>query len=143
GNQATGGRMKRSWYRWAAGLALLAVAGGIGWYLWGRTPPAVVPATAAVMRGDVEETVLATGVLEASQLVSVGARVSGRIEKLLVVLGQEVESGDLIARIDSLDQENAVRSAEAAEANIAAQLEQQRMVLDGVEHDLTRADGLR
>lgn len=135
--------MKRRWHRWAAGLALLTVAGGVGWYLWGRTAPAIVPATATVIRGSVEETVLATGVLEASQLVSVGARVSGRIEKLHVVLGQEVASGDLIARIDSLDQENAVRSAEAAEANFAAQLEQQRTVLDGVEHDLTRAEGLR
>lgn len=135
--------MKRRWYRWAAGLAVLAVAGGLAWYYWGRTPPATAPATAAVARGNVEETVLATGVLEASQLVSVGARVSGRIEKLHVVLGQDVSVGDPIAEIDSLDQENAVKSAEAARANINAQIEQQRAALADAQRTLERAVGLR
>ncbi len=135
--------MKRRWYWWAGGLAVLAIAGAAGWYYWGRSAPAEPPATAEVVRGSVAETVLATGVLEAAQLVSVGARVSGRIEKLHVALGQDIAVGDLIAQIDSLDQENAVKSAEAAQANINAQLEQQQAALTGAEHDLERAEGLK
>ena len=135
--------MRRKWFWWAGGLAVLAIAGGLGWYYWGRSAPVAAPASAAVSRGNVTETVLATGVLEAAQLVSVGARVSGRIEKLNVALGQDVAVGDLIAQIDSLDQENAVKSAEAAHANIYAQIEQQQAALTGAEHDLERAEGLK
>jgi len=132
---------KRYW--WIGGVVALTIATGGGWYIWGRPAPAAAPTTTAVMRGNVEETVLATGVLEASQLVSVGARTSGRIEKLHVALGQDVAVGDLIAEIDSLDQENAVKSAEAAQSNFAAQLEQQKAALTGAQHDLERADGLK
>lgn len=130
-------------YWWIGGLVALAIAAGGGWYIWGRPAPAAAPTTTAVVRGNVEETVLATGVLEASQLVSVGARTSGRIEKLHVTLGDDVAVGDLIAEIDDLDQENAVKSAEAAQSNIAAQLEQQQAALTGAQQDLKRADGLK
>lgn len=99
----------------------LAAAGGGGWWMFGRSEPPVVPSTVAVTRGDVQETVLATGTLEASSLVSVGAQVSGTVETVDVALGDTVAVGDVVATIDSLDQENAVRSAEASLANLNAQ----------------------
>ena len=135
--------MKARWVWWLVGLAAIAIAGWAGWYYFLRPAPSPPPATAVVARGEVTDTVLATGVLEASQLVSVGARVSGRIEKLHVALGEDVEAGQLIAEIDSLDQENAVKSAQAAQTNISAQLEQQRAQLLKAEADLSRAQGLR
>ncbi|RIX83178.1 efflux RND transporter periplasmic adaptor subunit [Acidovorax cavernicola] len=67
-----------------------------------------------VARGDIEQTVEATGTLKPSRLVSVGSQVSGRIESLHVKLGDKVKAGDLIAEIDSRTQLNTLRSAQAA-----------------------------
>ncbi len=78
--------------------------------------------TAKVARGDVEVTVLAAGAIEAKQLVSVGARVSGQIEKLSVALGQDVQAGDVIAQIDRQEQENDLLKAKASLAQIDAQI---------------------
>ncbi|ARE42292.1 Macrolide-specific efflux protein MacA (plasmid) [Rhodovulum sp. P5] len=101
-------------------FALIAL-GLWGWNLQHRDGTAE-PVTAPVVRGRVAETVLASGVIEAKQLVSVGARVSGQIETLAVSLGDDVAQGDLIAQIDSQDQQNDVLQAEADLANIAAQI---------------------
>lgn len=77
--------------------------------------------TAKADRGHIEDTVLATGTLEALKQVSVGAQVSGQIKSLKVALGDQVKEGDVIAEIDSLPQQNILRDAEAALANIKAQ----------------------
>jgi membrane fusion protein, macrolide-specific efflux system len=65
--------------------------------------------------------VVATGTVEAKDLVSVGAQASGQIRSLKVKLGQKVRAGDLIAEIDSTNQRNALRNSEAALANVRAQ----------------------
>lgn len=70
--------------------------------------------TARVVRGDIEQSVLANGTLEAYKLVSVGAQVSGQLKALKVEAGDVVDEGELIAEIDSLTQQNALRNAEAA-----------------------------
>ena len=124
-------------------LLVLAACGAAGWwYFMGQPEARTVPETIAVTRGDIETTVLATGVLEASSLVSVGAEVSGRIEAIHVTLGQNVKKGDLIAEIDSLDQENAVKSAQAALAGIEAQKRNQEAVLVKAEAALKRSQQL-
>jgi macrolide-specific efflux system membrane fusion protein len=81
----------------------------------GEEPPRLVTAKAEI--ADIENTVLATGTLEASELVSVGAQVSGQVVKLHVDLGDRVEAGAPIAEIDSVPQQNALRNAEAALAS--------------------------
>jgi len=73
--------------------------------------------TAKAERADIEDTVLATGTLEASELVSVGAQVSGQVRRLHVALGDKVTAGQLIAEIDSVPQQNGLRNAEAALAS--------------------------
>jgi macrolide-specific efflux system membrane fusion protein len=78
-------------------------------------------ATAAVGRGDIEQTVLATGVLEPAKLVSVGAQASGQVKKLYVELGETVKAGDPIADIDSRNQTNTVSNAQAGLSNVRAQ----------------------
>lgn len=77
--------------------------------------------TAKATRGDIEETVLATGLLQAEQLVSVGAQVSGQVKKMYVKLGDQVKQGQLIAQIDSIRQENDLRNGQAALDNLLAQ----------------------
>lgn len=77
--------------------------------------------TAVVSRGDIEQTVLATGVLEPAKLVSVGAQASGQVKKLYVALGDTVKAGDPIADIDSRNQLNSVSNAQAGLSNVVAQ----------------------
>jgi macrolide-specific efflux system membrane fusion protein len=105
----------------AAATVAVLVAGIAIWRLFLATPagPQLVTATAA--NGDIEKTVVATGTLEPKELVSVGAQVSGRLEALHVALGQTVKAGDLIAQIDAQTQTNALKTSEAALANIEAQ----------------------
>ncbi|MDO5631249.1 MAG: efflux RND transporter periplasmic adaptor subunit [Paracoccus sp. (in: a-proteobacteria)] len=125
-------------------ILLLVVLAGAALWLWssqrGGDEPA--PVTAQARIGDVAETVLASGMLEARELVSVGARVSGQIETLAVQLGQVVAPGDLIAQIDSGDQRNTVLQAQAALANIDAQIAARQATLDRAELALTRAQRL-
>ena len=133
--------MKRA-VRWGLVILVLAVAGAGGWVA--LQPPAkeAAPRTVPVTRGNVEETVLASGVIEASSLVSVGAEVSGSIKTVNVALGDSVKTGDVIAEIDSLNQENAVKAAEASLANIQAQRKIQAATLAQAQVALTRANKL-
>jgi macrolide-specific efflux system membrane fusion protein len=71
--------------------------------------------------GDIEDTVLATGAIEALQQVSVGAQVSGQLKSLKVKLGDDVVQGQLVAEIDSLTQQNALHTAEANLLDMKAQ----------------------
>ena len=103
-------------------VAGLAGAGYLGWDWLQADDAPVEPATVQVARGTVERTVLASGMIEAASLVSVGARVSGQIETLAVALGDTVKPGDLIAQIESLDQQNDVLKAEADLTQIEAQI---------------------
>ncbi len=102
-----------------AGVAVILIAAGTAWAL--RKPAAPSLATSPVTRGDLEQTVDATGVIDAYKLVSVGAQVSGQIKSLRVQLGDVVKQGDLIAEIDSVTQQNSLKNAQAALENIRAQ----------------------
>lgn len=112
-------------------LAAIAAAAAAAYLYWQDYRASQAPAlmTAVVARGDVEETVLASGTLKPSRLVAVGAQVSGRITSVKVALGQTVAEGDLIAEIDSVTQENALKIAEAALANVQAQKREKETTL--------------
>jgi macrolide-specific efflux system membrane fusion protein len=105
---------------WLAALLVAVLAGG-AWLIWGSGGKKPEIVTAAVTRGDIEQTVLATGVLEPSKLVSVGAQASGQVKKLYVELGDTVKAGDPIADIDSRNQTNTVANAEAGLSTASAQ----------------------
>ncbi|QBQ17143.1 MacA family efflux pump subunit [Acinetobacter haemolyticus] len=94
--------------------------------------------TAEVGRGDIENSVLATGILEATKMVSVGAQVSGQVKKMYVQLGDQVKQGQLIAQIDSVRQENELKTAEANIKNQQAQLAVQQANLAKVEAEYKR-----
>lgn len=69
--------------------------------------------TAKVSKGDLKNTVIANGEIQARELVDVGAQVGGQIKKLYVELGDKVKKGDMIAEIDSDKQENEIKNLEA------------------------------
>ena len=70
--------------------------------------------TQTAQRGNIESSVLAIGMLQASKLVSVGSQVSGQVLNLPVPLGGHVNKGDLIAEIDNLTQKNDLETAKAS-----------------------------
>lgn len=101
-------------------LALVPVL-AIGWLAWPSKAPEPV-LTAQVTRQDVEQTVLASGVLQAIEQVDVGAQVSGQVTYLAVEAGQKVKQGDLLAEIDPLIAQNNLKTTEADLASRRAQL---------------------
>lgn len=102
-----------------AAIVVLMVGGIAAWSLHEPAAPAL--ATSPATRGDLQQTVDATGVIDAYKLVTVGAQASGQIKSLKVELGDTVKKGDLIAEIDSVTQENSLKNAQAALENVRAQ----------------------
>ena len=117
-------------------IAAVVIAGIL--YVSLRKPDAPTLATSPVTRGDLEQTVDATGVIDAYKLVTVGAQASGRITSLKVQLGDVVKQGDLIAEIDSTTQQNSLLNAEAALENIRAQRAVQQANLQQAELSFNR-----
>ena len=105
-------------------LALLCAAAiaATAWYFFKPVPQSPQYITATVSKADLEDSVLATGVLEATKMVSVGAQVSGQVKKMHVQLGDQVKQGQLIAEIDSVRQSNDLETAKASIKNQEAQL---------------------
>ncbi|TMV69239.1 efflux RND transporter periplasmic adaptor subunit, partial [Thioclava sp. BHET1] len=130
---------RRSPWRWILALIMLLALlyGGWRWYSAdaGGTPNVL---TAVVKRGSVEETVLANGTLRPSNLVAVGAQVSGRVTAIKVKVGDKVQKGQLLAEIDSSTQQNALKTAQADLANIQAQLQEKQANLVYYKSALTR-----
>ncbi len=85
--------------------------------------------TAQAKRGDIAQSVEATGEVFAANLVDVGAQVSGQIDKLFVKVGDKVKAGDLIAQIDSVKQRNTLSQQEAALESYKAQLNSTKIAL--------------
>jgi len=102
-------------------LAAVVAAGWLGYRQLYASAPGAGLLTAEVRPANIEQTVVATGTLEAFNQVSVGAQVSGQIEVLHVDFGDQVKAGDPIAEIDSLPQQNALANAKASLANVKAQ----------------------
>lgn len=115
-------QLNKMWLKrglWAAIAILLAI--GIKLYFF----PAAVATnyiTAAVAKGDIESTVLATGTVKPFKQVDVGAQVSGQIKNLKVKLGQEVKKGEVVAEIDARTQKNTVLTQVAQLENYTATL---------------------
>jgi macrolide-specific efflux system membrane fusion protein len=126
----------------AVAVVVLVVAGAVGWRYLSSSEGRAEPVTVKVERGDIEETVLATGSLQANSITSIGAQVSGTIQTVAVKLGDTVKKGDLIAQIDSTNQQNAVKSAEASLANMQAQLLSKQADLKSAQAALDRAEKL-
>ncbi len=105
-------------------LFLLAIifVGVVGYYWIHAGDDEISYITEPVKRQNVQKVVNATGEVRAIELVTVGAQVSGKIEKLYVLMGQNVKKGDLIAEIDSTTQQNEVDINKARLESYKAQL---------------------
>ncbi|MFK3815875.1 macrolide transporter subunit MacA [Pseudomonas sp. NPDC089407] len=111
---------KSRFRKYSLGLAVALVA-GISLYAIQAPakPPQYIIAT--VERGDIENAVLASGMLEGIKQVDVGAQVSGQLKSLKVKLGDKVSEGQWLAEIDPLVLRNTLRQAEVDEDKLQAE----------------------
>lgn len=116
--------------KWLAIVMVLAVVAGAGWWLTtqgGNSPQPLN--TVDVARGDIQQLVGATGVLEPRDYVDVGAQVSGQLDSIRVRVGQSVAEGDLLAEIDPTVYTAKVDATRAQLKNQQAQIEDRKAQL--------------
>ncbi len=75
--------------------------------------PKVEYRTATVQRGNVTQTVAVSGSVNASSQVRLSFKTSGRLAATLVSVGQSVNAGDVLAKLDDADQQTSLRQAQA------------------------------
>jgi len=83
--------------------------------------------TIAVERGAEGETVSLTGQVRAKDEVSLAFRLDGRMIERPVNVGDVLKAGQVVAKLDPQNQENALRTAQANLASAEAQLTQARL----------------
>lgn len=79
--------------------------------------------TTSVTRQTLEETVLASGVLQPVRQVDVGSQASGQLTRLNVAPGDFVDKGQLLGEIDPALSQNALQDAEVMLNSLLAQKE--------------------
>jgi len=149
-------------------LVVCAVVVGTGvavWRWWTRPDTKTADpstTTTQVVRRDFSSSVLATGAVkpQVGAQVRVGARVSGKVEKLRANIGDSVRKGQVIAELEKADLQATVGQRQAelnlAEAKLAAlesllprevdkaeaELGQRQATLALAQQDMTRGDSL-
>lgn len=107
----------------AAALSMLAACGQEAET---AEPPARPVRTVTIEKREAGTPITLTGRIEAKDEVALGFRVAGRISQNDLKLGDRIETGQVIARLEPQNEENALRSARANLAAAEAQLTQAR-----------------
>lgn len=106
-----------------ASILVLALAGGVGGYVYAQRPSTVQAGpTIEVQRGMLKETAAASGNIAPHTQVEVKSRASGEVIELLVKEGDKVEAGQLLARLDPAQAERDLASAKVALEKIKADI---------------------
>ncbi|CAM4133984.1 macrolide transporter subunit MacA [Serratia silvae] len=103
--------------------AVLVVLAIVAYWRFSHPTP-IEFTTVKVAKRDLEQSVLATGQLDAVRKVDVGAQVSGQLESLKVEIGEKVQKGQLLGIIDPQQAQNSIREGEATLQQLHAQLQQ-------------------
>ena len=111
-------------------LAALSISVFGAYFYFKNSGEKITYITEEVRENNVQKVVNASGEVKAIELVTVGAQVSGKVEKLHVSIGQKVERGDLIAEIDSTTQQNDVNINKAKLNSYKAQLASAKITLE-------------
>ncbi len=126
-----------NWERWLLLLILLG-AGGYSLWLWLGPKPAGAPAgapmgamqgppprpvvTTSLKQGSDAETINVAGQVESTDTSTLRSQVSGTVEGLQVQAGDRVQPGEVIAQLDSTDQQLALAEARAQLAEARSEL---------------------
>lgn len=140
--QSPDSQLNRRRLRWLiVFLLVIAVAVG-GWYFVKQpknTDQDHVDSVEVTL-GDLEENVTAQGKLEPKEYVDVGAQVTGLLQKIYVKIGDNVQTGQLLAQIDPRIYAARVAAGEANIKNLQAQLtgQQAQVVFAQQQYDRNR-----
>ena len=121
-------------------VALGAIGGGYYYYKIRTRPPEPTVMTQPISRGDVVESVGATGTLEAVETVDVGTQVSGVVQELYADFNSIVKQGQVIARLDPQLIQTQIEQQSANVVRAEADLERLRVSLADAKQKLERAD---
>jgi HlyD family secretion protein len=119
-------------------MIVLAAAAGV-YYQRSKAPSVPAMTTAAVTRGDVVETVEATGTLQAVTTVQVGTQVSGTIKALHADYNSRVRRGQVVAELDPSLFDTQVEQARATVVRLEAEAQRARVQQDDARAKLGRA----
>jgi macrolide-specific efflux system membrane fusion protein len=136
-------------------LIAVAIVAAFIWWVQRPSEDGPAPIIATIVRGEIENTVTATGTMQPGHWVDVGAQVSGQLQTLAVDVGNFVKEGDFLAEIDasvqtnrveasraSLEAEKAQRSARVAAVELArSNLDRQRELIEQNLTSQTDLDG--
>ncbi|QWK81228.1 efflux RND transporter periplasmic adaptor subunit [Ochrobactrum sp. BTU1] len=126
-------------YKWRFWLVLVLVVLTLGYIAVLHFSRKVLePATSTIHRGNLESSVLATGIMKPRTLVAIGAQATGRILALKVKPGQRVNKNDVVAIIDSTSQQNDLQKTQATLQQNEATRDQDIAQLDLAKLDLAR-----
>lgn len=128
------------------GLVLVVLIGG-GLFARSRSNKGPFYETQAVEQGALRQTVDVSGEAKPQTRVDLSFKTSGKLENLLVTVGQSVKAGDVLASLDAQDANFALRRAAAslaqAQANLAARQAQdspQAIQIAEAQRDQARAN---
>lgn len=108
-------------------VSLAILAGGGVWLFGGSTAKhKVTYVTATVSKGEISESVTATGTIEPVTEVEVGTQVSGIIDKIYVDYNAAVTKGQLIAEMDRVTLQSELASQRATYSGAKAEYEYQK-----------------
>ena len=116
---------KRRWVKWLVMLIVIgsATAAGVNYVHRQKRNGNPEYQTATVARGELTQTVTASGQLNPVLNVQVGSQISGIIQKLLVDFNSPVKAGQVIAQLDPGTYQANLSSADGELANAKASLE--------------------
>jgi HlyD family secretion protein len=123
-------------------IVLVAVGAGAGAYYIRKGGPEPQVSTAQISRGDIVDTVGATGTLEAVTTVQVGTQVSGSVQELYADFNSIVHKGQVIARLDPSLIQTQIEQQRANVVRSEADLERLRVTLADTQQKLKRAQDL-
>ncbi len=132
------GKKKRRWI-WAGVILVVLVGAGVGLRAALKPDYKIDPSKlAAIEKGALARSVVATGKIEPRAIVEVKSKASGIVKKLLVDYGDTVHQGQVLAELDK--EELQARQREA-KANLQAAQAAEEAALAALERNKVEAEG--
>ena len=114
-------------------IVIIAIVFGVGYYIYSNfynKKPKNEYITSKAVKKELTKSIDSNGEIYATELIDVGAQVSGQIKRLYVRLGDMVKKGDMIAEIDSATQQNNVDTKRAQLTTYEAKLNSAKVALE-------------
>ena len=121
------------------GMAVLLT---LGVFLGGNKEDSDAYSWDLISKGDIRETIQASGEIQAKTRVNVGTNVAGEIKAIHVVDGQEVKAGDLLVTIDQVRLQQEMARATAALDGTKKDAERMKAAMDRAEQTFARQENL-